>query len=90
MKADHPPAWTYAEIFVYDGDRTLRPTHVCHNELMFRDAPHLVSAEIRVCVNNGDRQTTRIARVLPHDPQATHIPIQLIQNERKSPAKLTA
>ncbi len=84
------PAWTYAELFVYDGDRVLKPTHVCADEITFRDAPYLVSAQIRVCVKNGDRQTTRTARVLPHDPQSTRIPIQLIQSDQQAPAKLTA
>jgi hypothetical protein len=94
MEAETTPskasAWTYAELFVYDGNRVLKPTHVCADEITFRDAPRLLSEEIRVCVKNGDRQTTRAARVLPHESHATRIPIQLIQTEQQAPAKLTA
>ena len=82
--------WTYAEIFVYDGDRVLKPSHVCHNEIIFRDAPQIVSPVIRVCVKNGDRATTRSVRVLPHAPDATRIPIQLLSTEEQAPEKLTA
>ena len=83
-------AWTYAEIVVHDGDRVLKPTHVCSDEITFRDSPELVSTEIRISIKNGDRQTTRTARVLLHKSGSTRIPIQLINAEEKAPAKLTA
>jgi hypothetical protein len=82
--------WTYAEIFVHDGDRTLKPTHICSNEITFREPPELRSAEICIFVKNGDRQTTRIARVLPHEPGSARIPIELISPHAEQAAKLTA
>jgi hypothetical protein len=82
--------WTYTEIVVYDGDRILKPTHLCSDEITFRDPPALMSAEINIRITNGDRQTTRTARVLPHESGATRVPIQLIQTEQKTSAKLTA
>ena len=82
--------WTYTEVVVYDGDRALKPTHVSGEEIAFRQAPRLRSAEITICIKNGDRRTTRTARVLPHEPGSTRIPIQLISTEQKAPAKLTA
>jgi hypothetical protein len=84
------PTWTYAELFVSDGDRQLRPTHVCGDEIIFRQPPQLIATEIRVTIKNGDRVTTRVAHVLAHDPNATRIPIQLIDAEQSVPAKLTA
>jgi hypothetical protein len=83
-------AWTYAEIFVHDGDRTLKPTHICSNEIIFRDPPERLSAEIRVCVKNGDRQTMRIARVLPHEPGSARVPIELISPQEEAATKLIA
>lgn len=95
MEAEFEPpskiaAWTYAEIVVSDGQRTFKPTHVCSTEIIFRDPPELRSAQISVCVINGDRQTTRLARILPHEPGSTRIPIELIQTEQTTPAKLIA
>jgi hypothetical protein len=84
------PTWTYAELFVHDGERQLRPTHVCGDEIIFREPPQLIANEIRVTIKNGDRITTRSATVLAHDPNATRIPIQLIDAEQTAPAKLTA
>jgi hypothetical protein len=81
---------TYAEIIVHDGDRVLKPTHVCSDEITFRDTPALASAEITISIRNGDRQTTRTARVLPHGPESTRIPIQLLAIEQKAPAKRIA
>ena len=53
-------------------------------------APELLSAEISICIKNGDRQTLRTARVLPHESRSTRIPIQLVNAEQKTPAKLIA
>jgi hypothetical protein len=82
--------WTYTEIVVHDQDRVLNPTHVCGSEITFREAPRLLSSEISICIENGDRRTTRSARVLPHEPNSTRIPIELIVAEKQAPAKLTA
>jgi hypothetical protein len=85
-----PSRWIYTEIFVHDGDRVLKPTQVCGNEISFADAPKLLSAQISIRIRTGDRQTIHAARVLPHAPDAVEIPILLIQTEQKAPAKLTA
>lgn len=84
------PGWTYTEIVVRDGDRVLKPTHICSDEIAFSDAPELLSAQISICIKNGDRQTIHTARVLPHEFDSKHIPIQLINVEQKAPAKLIA
>ena len=83
-------AWTYVEMIVQDGDRAIKPTHVCGDELTFAVPPGIVSPEIKIFIKNGDRQTTHIARVLPHESDSKRIPIQLINTEQKAPAKLTA
>lgn len=85
-----PSAWTYTEIRVHDGDRTLRPTHICSDQIIFDTPPALQPAEVRISIRTGTRETTRTARVLPHALGSTEIPIQLIVAEQNAPAKLTA
>jgi hypothetical protein len=82
--------WTYTELLVHDGDRALKPTHICSDEITFRDPPQLLSAEITISIKNGDRRTIRTARVLPHESGSTRVPIQLIDAEQKAPVKLIA
>ncbi len=69
---------TYAELRVVDGERVLRPTHVAFDRLIFSEPPHLVSSRVRVIVTNGDQQGANVAIVLPHDADATRIPIELL------------
>jgi hypothetical protein len=76
-----PPGWTYTEVFVYDEDRTLRPTHICSDEISFASPPELRSTEIRIRITNGPRETNRTASVLPHAPGSTDIPIKLLAGE---------
>jgi hypothetical protein len=82
--------WTYTEIVVHDGDRLLKPTHVCGDEITFRHAPRFLSSEITICIKNGARHTARLARVLPHEPDSTRIPIELLSTEANARVKLTA
>lgn len=84
--------WTYVEIEVIDAERHLRPTHICGTEIRFAAPPRLTSEQITIITRNGDRETTRMARVLPHHADAQQVPIELIDvsNESKVSSKLTA
>ena len=90
ISSSSPGGWTYTEIFVYDGDRVLKPINLCGDEITFREAPGIIYPEIRICVKNGDRRTIRSAKVLTHDPSSTRIPIQLVTGAEKVPSKRTA
>lgn len=84
--------WTYVELEIIDADRRLRPTHVCATEIRFSEPPRLASRQITITTRNGDRETTHHARVLAHEADAEHIPIELIQTAvtSKTSTKLTA
>ena len=84
MPTEPQSRWTYAEIEVADAERQLRPTHVCGTSLRFNEPPHLTSEVIAITVRNGERSTTRQARVLAHHPDALHIPIELIVADEAS------
>lgn len=87
-----PARWTYVQILVIDGDRRLRPTHVCGTEIRFNEPPRLTSGQITIITRNGDRQTTRRARVLAHQEDARVIPIELTDamTDEKAATRLTA
>jgi hypothetical protein len=70
--------WTYARLAVVDGDRRLKPSSVCFDYVTFPDPPRLTSAEIEIILTAGPEEDRRMARVLPHDPGDTRIPIQLL------------
>jgi hypothetical protein len=82
--------WNYVEVEVLDGQRSLRPTHTCFDYLIFAEPPLLVSQEIEIIVTNNGLPISSKAKVLPHDPAATRIPIQSIQTELEVAAKRTA
>ncbi len=71
--------YVYAELLVLDGDRRLRPTHACATRLNFYEPPRLVSETIEIVLTNGDEQDRHLATVLPHDADASEIPIQLLK-----------
>jgi hypothetical protein len=71
-------AWTYASLTVRDGDRQLKPSHASFDRLRFAEPPHLTSARVEIILVNGDQEQRHTAIVLPHEPDATRIPIQLI------------
>ncbi len=75
-----PPkqGWTYVRLTVVDGARQIKPAEVAFDRLCFREPPHLVSSQIEIILVNGDQEQRHTAIVLPHDAEATRIPIQLI------------
>jgi hypothetical protein len=85
-----PQKWNYVEIEVRDGKRSLRPTHVCSVELIFKEPPALASGRIEIIITNNGKAHSSQALVLSHDIGSTRIPIQLIDAEQSAPAKLTA
>lgn len=70
--------WTYVSLAVIDGQRILKPTHLAHDRLRFAEPPHLESKQIEIILRNGDAEQRSFATVLPHDRDATRIPIQLV------------
>ena len=76
-----PPATKsriYATITVIDGQRHLKPAQVAFDRLLFNQPPHLSSERVEIIVTNGDDEHRRVAAVLPHDADATRIPIRLL------------
>ena len=90
--APNSTTWTYVQLIVIDGERQLRPTHLCSTEITFAEAPQLKSNRITIITRNGDRETIRSARVLTHAKAARTIPIELHEANdiQKAPTKLTA
>lgn len=82
--------WNYVDVQVKDGQRILRPTHVAFDRVIFAERPNLTADRIEIVTMNNGQSHSRQALVLPHEPSATYIPIQLISEEQKSPAKLIA
>ena len=73
------PRHVYVSLLVIDGERELKPAAVSFDHLEFRTPPQLLSSQIEIVLTNGDRQHRDMAQVLPHDPQATTIPIKLLK-----------
>ena len=67
----------YASLTVIDGQRILKPAQVGYDSLIFDLPPHLESKQIEIILRNGDAEQRSFATVLPHDQDATRIPIQL-------------
>ena len=70
------PRWVYATITLYDGDRTLSPTHVSSDRVIFQTPPHLTSSRVEIVIANGADEFRSVVDVLPHDDSATEIPIR--------------
>ena len=70
-------SWVYASLAVIDGQRRLKPAQVSSDHLLFSEPPCLVSDEVEVIVSNGDEEQHTYAIILPHDPAAKRIPIQI-------------
>lgn len=70
-------SWTYATLTVVDGQRRLKPTHAAFDRLHFTQPPRLTSTEIAIILTNGPDKQRHTATVLPHEPDATRIPIRL-------------
>ena len=73
-----PQSWVYASLTVLDGERRLKPAQVGPDCLQFTEPPRLTSGSVEVILVNGDDQQRHTAIVLPHDAEATRIPIQLL------------
>ena len=71
--------WIYASLTVVDGQRHLKPTHVSFDRIYFAQPPRLNCRDVEIIVVNGDEVQKRVAHILPHAPDATHIPIELAQ-----------
>jgi hypothetical protein len=71
--------WVYATLTVFDGPRKLKPTQVSTDWVRFDQPPHLESKQIEIILMNGDAEHRQMAAVLPHDANATLIPIRLIR-----------
>jgi hypothetical protein len=70
--------WVYASLIVVDGERRLKPSHVGPDDVRFPTPPRLTSEKIEIILTNGDEEQRNYAIVLPHDPDATQIPIELL------------
>ena len=70
--------WTYASLTVIDGERKLKPAQVAFDRLLFDTPPHLISGQVEIIVRNGESEHRRTATVLPHDAEATRIPIRMV------------
>ena len=70
--------WVYAELTVMDGPRRLNPTQVAFDRLYFAEPPRLTSNQVEVIVTNGNSEQRHWATVLPHEADATRIPIELL------------
>ena len=76
-----PPAarnWVYVSLTVVDGQRRLKPSQIGPDYMSFRQPPQITSNKVEIIVSNGDAEYRRIAAILPHESQATEIPIQLL------------
>lgn len=70
--------WTYATLTVVDGERQLKPCEVAFDRMHFRSPPHLTSTQVEIILVNGDEEQRHFATVLPHEADATRIPIRLV------------
>ena len=70
--------WVYATLRVHDGDRILKPCEVGFDRICFNEPPKLANTRVEVVIRNGDTGQRSTVIVLPHDANATEIPIQLI------------
>ncbi len=75
------PKWLYASLTVIDGDRLLKPSQVGPDRVYFSSPPRLKSARVEIILVNGDAEQRHMAEVLPHDAEATRIPIRLVPRQ---------
>jgi hypothetical protein len=68
----------YVTLRVLDGDRELKPAEVSFDMLSFWEPPHVQSERVEIVIANGDEIQRSLAEVLPHDADATEIPIRLL------------
>jgi hypothetical protein len=68
--------WVYAAITLRDSERILYPTHVSHDRVIFAAPPKLKTTRVEIVIANGSDEFRSLADVLPHDQDATEIPIR--------------
>lgn len=68
--------WLYTTITLHDGQRVLHPTHVSFDRVIFSTPPRLQATRVEIVIANGPDEFRSTADVLPHDPNATEIPIR--------------
>jgi hypothetical protein len=68
--------WVYTTIALHDGDRILWPTHVSSDRVIFQTPPALNSTKVEIVITNGTDEFRSTVDVLPHDRNATEIPIR--------------
>ncbi len=76
--ATERPTWLYASLTVFDGPRKLKPMRMGPEYFDFREPPRLISKTVEIIVKNGDREYRSQVRILPHDPEATRIPVRTL------------
>jgi hypothetical protein len=72
--------WVYTTITLHDSDRALYPTHVSSDRVIFRTAPQLTSTRVEIVIKNGEDEFRSLADVLPHNHDATEIPIRSVNS----------
>ena len=70
--------WTYATLTVIDGPRKLKPSALAFDRIRFAQPPRLTSSQIEIILINGEDEQRHFATVLPHEADATRIPIRLV------------
>jgi hypothetical protein len=68
--------WLCTTITLHDGQRILQPTHVSFDRVVFSTPPRLTTSQVEIVITNGPDEFRSTADVLPHDPDATEIPIR--------------
>jgi hypothetical protein len=71
--------WVYVSLTVRDGQRQLKISHISFDHVRFAAPPRLESGQVEIVIANGDDEQRHTAIVLPHDADATLIPIQVIK-----------
>ncbi len=74
--------WVYVSLAVIDGPRTLKPAQVASDRILFTTPPKITSERVELVLTNGDSEYRQYAAVLPHDAEATRIPIKLLGQGR--------
>ena len=72
--------WVYASLSVVDGKRRLKPIDVAFDYLSFSEPPRLKGTQVEIILRNGEEEQRQFAKILPHEPDATEIPIQLLRS----------
>jgi hypothetical protein len=72
------PQWVYTSISLHDAERILQPTQVSFDRVLFRTPPQLSSTRVEIVISNGQDEFRSFVDVLPHQQNATEIPIRSV------------